>query len=189
MSIKIIDDVVPKEMFELIAEHFSKGIWDFTNRSEDNDLNTSFSANDYCNQINALIKNNELNKSNIVYNLWVNINEKLQIEKNYKNKLKRVWLNGGPPLYDQKIHCDSHDTFSKDLTIVCFIHPYWNTTWGGELLIYDVNQTRVINGVFPLPNRVIMFPSYLPHRAVSVSRISSRMRVSIAFQCKYDYNL
>ena len=190
MSIlKIIDNVVSPEIFKLSHEELSKGIWRFSNNSNNSDTNTGFGASDFCEKINNLILENKFNQSNVLFNLWNSINNVVQIEKNYKNKLKRIHLNCGPPLYDHTIHQDDEVTFSKNITIVYFIHPIWDISWGGELLVYDMLRSSVTGGVFPMPNRAVVFPSYLPHRGVAVSRISPLMRISIAFQCDYDNSL
>ena len=76
--------------------------------------------------------------------------------------------------------------FSKNITIVYFAHDRWDTSWGGEILLYDFAKSRILDGAPPLPNRLVIFPSYLPHRGVQVSRMCPIMRVSIAFQCKFD---
>jgi hypothetical protein len=57
------------------------------------------------------------------------------------------------------------------------------------MIIFDEALTRVTSGVIPLPNRAAVFPSYLPHRGVTVSRICPVMRVSIAFQCAFNNTL
>ena len=106
-----------------------------------------------------------------------------------KKILKRINFNCGPPLYDQGIHQDDEVTFSKNITIVYFVHPQWDFLWGGELLIFDKSKENVTGGTFPIPNRAVVFPSYLPHRAVAVTRISPSMRISIAFQCQFDHKL
>ena len=45
------------------------------------------------------------------------INGKIKVEDNFKNTLKRVHLNCGPPLYDQAWHQDDPAVFSKDITV------------------------------------------------------------------------
>ena len=190
MSIlRIIDDVVPQEIFTLATKEFDKGIWKFNNSSYVSDTNVGFGAADYTNEINLLIKKNEFNKSNVLFNLWNSINDKVKVEGNYKNILERVHLNCGPPLFDQTIHQDDIVTFSKNITIVYFLHSTWDTSWGGELLVYDEAMKRVTAGVIPLPNRAVVFPSYIPHRGVAVSRICPIMRISIAFQCTFNNTL
>jgi SM-20-related protein len=187
MSIhRIIDNVVPQEIFKLAVEEINKGIWTFNNNSFTTDVNTSFGTGDYTKKINLLIKKNEFSKSNVIFNLWNSINSKVKIEDNFKNTLKRVHLNCNPPLYDQTVHQDDTVTFSKDVTVVCFLHPTWNTSWGGEMLIYDEAMQRVTTGVIPFPNRAVVFPSYIPHRGVAVSRTCPIMRISIAFQCSFN---
>jgi|TARA_R100000030_G_scaffold92125_1_gene77576 SM-20-related protein len=187
--IKIIDNVAPPEIFTLVVEELKKGIWTFDNSSIPEDINNSFGASDYTNKINSLLEKNEFNKSNIFFNLWNSINDKINIEKNYKNTLKRIHLNGGPPLFDQTIHQDDMATFSRNITIVFFAHEEWNISWGGELLVYDMLKTTVTAGAFPRPNRAVIFPSYLPHRGVAVSRICPTMRISVAFQCTFNNTL
>jgi hypothetical protein len=188
--IEIVDNTVPQEMFELSYEKvFSKGIWDFSNNSEHGDINTSFGANSYSLEINKLLEEGKLNESNVIFNLWNSINDKIKVEDKYKNNLKRIHFNCGPPLYDQFIHQDNKVTFSKNITIVYFAHPIWDISWGGELLVYDMLKTTVTAGVFPVPNRAVVFPSYLPHRGVAVSRICPAMRISIAFQCTFNNTL
>ena len=108
------------------------------------------------------------------------------IEENYKNVLDRVFFNANYPLSEQTVHQDDTATFSKNITIVYFAHDRWDTSWGGEILLYDFAKTRILDGAPPLPNRLVIFPSYLPHRGVQVSRMCPIMRVSIAFQCKFD---
>tara|TARA_R100001509_G_C4872341_1_gene217193 strand:+ start:20 stop:592 length:573 start_codon:yes stop_codon:yes gene_type:complete len=184
--IKIIDNVASPEIFALVAEELSKGIWKFDNSARPGDINMSFGAGDYDNEINSLLEKNEFNKSNIFFNLWNSINDKVDIENNYKNSLARVHLNGGTPLFDQTIHQDDVATFSKDITIVYFAHREWDVSWGGELLVYDTSMTTVTAGAFPMPNRVVILPSYLPHRGVTVSRICPAMRISVAFQCTFN---
>ena len=187
--IKIIDNVVSLEIFKLAQEEFSKGIWGFNNANNSIDPNVSFGAKEYCDKVNKLLSEKRLNESNIIYNLWTSINSQMEIEKNYKNILKRINFNCGPPLYDQGIHQDDEVTFSKNITIVYFVHPQWDFLWGGELLIFDKSKENVTGGTFPIPNRAVVFPSYLPHRAVAVTRISPSMRISIAFQCQFDHKL
>ena len=187
--IKIIDNVAPPEIFTLVVEELKKGIWTFDNSSIPEDINNSFGASDYTNKINSLLEKNEFNKSNIFFNLWNSINDKVKVEDNYKNTLERVHLNCGPPLFDQTVHQDDIVTFSKDITIVYFLHSKWDISWGGEMLVYDEAVKRVTEGVIPLPNRAVVFPSYIPHRGVAVSRICPIMRISIAFQCTFNNTL
>ena len=181
--ITIMDNVVPTEIFKMAHQEVNKDIWSFSNMSTGQDLNVGFSAPIYCGEVNKLISEDKFNESNIMYNLWNSINSKLDVEKNYNNKLGRIFLNGGPPLSDQTVHRDDQVTYSKNITIVFFLHDRWEVAWGGELLLYDISHSRVTGGVFPMPNRAADFYSYLPHRGAPVSRICPIMRISIAFQC------
>ena len=187
--IKIIDDIVPQEIFELSCKQFKKGIWDFSNGSSPQDINIGFGADEYASKINKLLAENKLNQENILFNLWNSINEQIKVEDNYKNTLKKIHFNCGPPLFDQTIHEDDAVTFSKNITIVYFVHPVWDISWGGELLVYDTLRTTITGGAFPMPNRAVIFPSYLPHRGVAVSRICPKIRISIAFQCAFNNTL
>ena len=57
------------------------------------------------------------------------------------------------------------------------------------MLVYDEAMQRITTGVIPFPNRAVVFPSYIPHRGVAVSRICPIMRISIAFQCAFNNTL
>ena len=183
---EIHDNIASPEIFKLVTDEIHKGIWSFSNRSSGSDMNASFGANDYQVSLNAAIAQDRFNEFNVIFNLWHSINNHVDIEDNYKNRLHRVFFNANYPLSDQRLHQDNEATFSKDITMVYFAHDEWDLSWGGELLLYDVAKTKVIEGSPPVPNRLVIFPSYLPHRGVPVSRISPKMRVSIAFQCKFD---
>ena len=187
--LKVIDNAAPEEIFTLASQECSKGIWQFNNNSFEEDTNLGFGASDYTKEINSSIKKGEFNKANIIYNLWSAINSKVKVEDNFKNTLKRVHINCGPPLYDQAWHQDDTSVFSKDITIVHFLHSTWNIAWGGEMIIFDEALKRVTSGVIPFPNRAAVFPSYLPHRGVAVSRVCPVMRISIAFQCTFNNTL
>ena len=116
--LKVIDNAAPEEIFTLASQECSKGIWQFNNNSFEGDTNLGFGASDYTKEINSLIKKGEFNKANIIYNLWSAINSKVKVEDNFKNTLKRIHINCGPPLYDQAWHQDDTSVFSKDITIV-----------------------------------------------------------------------
>tara|TARA_R100001086_G_scaffold109194_1_gene55373 strand:+ start:1597 stop:2181 length:585 start_codon:yes stop_codon:yes gene_type:complete len=188
----LADNVVPKEIFNLAHQEIYYGsIWTMTNTSHIGDTNNGFGAIGYCEKINKSIREGKFNEMHIMFNLWNAINSKVKIEKKFKNVLKKVHINCGPPLFDQTVHTDEEDNiaFSKDITVLFFIHELWNHGWGGEFLLYDLEKTKVIAGTFPMPNRVAVFEAYLPHRGVTVSRICPIMRVSVAFQCEFDNTL
>lgn len=187
--VKVVDNVASKPIFDLASKHFQKSIWGLNNYSSVHDTNSGLGATDYNNEVNKLLSENRFNESNILYNLWLEINKKLEMEKNYKNELWRIHLNLGLPLTDQTIHKDSESAFSKDMTIVYFLNESWQENYGGELVVFNTSRTMITAGSFPVPNRACLFESYLPHRGVTISRICPIARISIAFQCKYNNTL
>tara|TARA_R100001594_G_scaffold147493_1_gene200601 strand:- start:8709 stop:9284 length:576 start_codon:yes stop_codon:yes gene_type:complete len=188
--VRVVDNVASKEIFDLASKHFQKSIWGLNNYSSVNDTNAGLGATDYCEEVNKLISENRFNESNILYNLWLEVNKKFNMEKNFKNELWKIHLNLGLPLTDQTIHQDDiMSTFSKDMTIVYFLNETWHENYGGELVVFDTSRTRITAGSFPVPNRACLFESYLPHRGVTISRICPIARISIAFQCKYNNTL
>jgi|TARA_R110002020_G_scaffold427466_3_gene636842 Rps23 Pro-64 3,4-dihydroxylase Tpa1-like proline 4-hydroxylase len=190
MSLLIIkDNVVDEAIFKLAHEEVNKGIWEFKNKSHDEDLNYGWTAFSYQEKINKLITEGRFNESNIMFNLWKNVEERFQVKKIYNQKLGRIHFNAGPPLADQTSHKDTYDAYNKDITIVLFLHNEWKIEWGGEFILYDSSHSIITGGAFPMPNRAVAFPSYLYHKGATVSRISPLMRISVAFQCTHDNDI
>ena len=113
MSLLIIkDNVVDEAIFKLAHEEVNKGIWEFKNYSHDGDLNYGWSAFSYQQKINKLITEGRFNESNIMFNLWKNVEERFQVKKIYNQKLGRIHFNAGPPLADQTAHKDTCTFFT-----------------------------------------------------------------------------
>lgn len=64
------------------------------------------------------------------------------------------------PGHFYKRHKDRHDSSnSRILTFVIYLHDCWKSGDGGELIVTDGDQDRVLQVVEPLPGRVVLFKS------------------------------
>jgi hypothetical protein len=181
----IQDNAISPEMLKLAKNTLYRGsIWSLSGESYNGDPNITLAAWTYIHEINALLDQGEFNKANVVFNLWEAI--KSPIEKRFNNVVKRVY-NGSLPLYDQTMHIDEDENVrgTQNVTAVCFLNTVWKKEWGGELLLYNEDGSRVTDGTFPVPGRMVVFRPEANHRGVMPSRCAQEMRFSIAFQCRY----
>jgi Rps23 Pro-64 3,4-dihydroxylase Tpa1-like proline 4-hydroxylase len=98
----------------------------------------------------------------------------------YTNSYIHRWhLNVHPTGYDGTIHRDP-DVDGLP-TYLYFVTPDWKPDYGGEFIIYDKNHIaeEVISFV---EDRLVIFNGMRPHRGVAPTRLSSLLRVTIAFQ-------
>ena len=79
-----------------------------------------------------------------------------------------------PTGYDGLLHKDANMDI---LTCITFLNTDWNTTWGGEILVYSEDCNLIIGGVVPQFGKTFAFNGRFPHRAVAPIRLSSLMRI------------
>jgi len=107
---------------------------------------------------------------------------KNKIDKNYVNEQKfrisRWHMNIHPTGYDGTIHEDNSDNLP---TFLYCLTPGWNPDWGGEFITYDANK-EATNVCSFKTDRLIIFNGSTLHRGVGPTRISSLLRITIAFQ-------
>lgn len=106
---------------------------------------------------------------------------KIKLDQNYidrkKIKIKRWHINIHPTGYDGSIHKDNEEECPTFLYCLC---PSWNPDWGGEFIIYDQNKEAIKAFSFK-SDRMIIFNGSELHRGVAPTRLSSLLRVTIAF--------
>lgn len=105
-------------------------------------------------------------------------------DENFQNTNSYVYrwhLNVHPTGYDGVIHTDSQADGLP--TYLYFVTPNWSPDFGGEFIIYNENKEakEVISFV---EDRLVIFNGYKPHRGVAPTRLSSLLRITIAFQTK-----
>lgn len=115
-----------------------------------------------------------------IYDLYKKI--KVIHEENFSHTnsfIHRWHLNVHPTGYDGAIHTDCEVDGLP--TYLYFATPDWEPRFGGEFIIYDNNYLaqEVVSFV---ADRLVIFNGVRPHRGLAPTRLSSLLRVSIAFQ-------
>lgn len=72
-----------------------------------------------------------------------------------------------------------HRDAGTDLTALYYANPEWHPDWLGETLIYDQMESEVLAAVTPIPGRMLIFKSTIPHRVGVPSRTCSIVRVGL----------
>lgn len=109
------------------------------------------------------------------YEELLNITDSFYKNINLKTDLKLSKILFYPSGYDGKIHFDCPPDNKELVTSITFLNSDWQPSWGGEILIYDDNH-RVVDGTVPVFGGSFIFRSYLKHRAVAPTRLSSLIR-------------
>lgn len=136
-----------------------------------------------------------------IMNLFDFINSKkfggrLEIELIEENKgdnmsYPNIYINGQTANQEGTIHQDNVD--ENALTILYYpillnhdpSNYFWDIHWGGETLFYNDKKDEIIKSVLPKPNRLVIFPGSIPHRASAPTKYmgSDQLRISLAFKC------
>jgi Rps23 Pro-64 3,4-dihydroxylase Tpa1-like proline 4-hydroxylase len=121
-----------------------------------------------------------------VYDIYKKVSE--IHEQNFKHTNSRIYrwhLNVHPTGYDGDIHTDSHVNGLP--TYLYFAVPHWEPRFGGEFIVYDDNNLaeEVVSFV---PDRLVIFNGHKPHRGVGPTRLSTLLRISLAFQTELINN-
>lgn len=110
-----------------------------------------------------------------------------KIISDFPNYRPTKWhLNVYPSGFDGHIHIDNlRENFNQDFvpTFLYCATPNWHPDWGGEFIIYDENNEAVDVASFR-EDRLIIFNSFMRHRAVGPTRLSNLLRTTIAFQVR-----
>lgn len=169
MILKVLDNFIGNK--ELINSFFEKYIvqgeikYSFINRAyaDDNSPPHSFTSSLPEDDFNVPLIGHVYNKISL-----------------FDNKLYRWHANIHPSLYDGIIHEDYTGGNQSPTYLYCAT-PGWLPDWGGEFIIYD-NNKEAKQVVSYKEDRLIIFDGSLPHRAVGPTRLSTLLRVTIAFQ-------
>lgn len=79
----------------------------------------------------------------------------------------------------RRIHTDSS---GDELTALYFANSDWRPDHQGETLFYTPDRSEVQAVVSPLPGRVVIFTSRLPHRSGTPSILCRRPRIVVVFR-------
>lgn len=115
--------------------------------------------------------------------LWDHVYELLRKSIYVPYKLDRFYANSHTYGQDGAIHTDD-----GDLTIIYYPCKDWQCHWEGGTAFYNDNQTDCLKYVSYKFNRIIVFGSKIPHRAMPVTRECYRLRTSVVFKTIKDVN-
>ena len=91
-----------------------------------------------------------------------------------KYQLYRMYVNCFAPGENPYFHTDGPE---GDLTFLYYPNINWHPNEGGET---QIDETDMITGVPPIPNRMVMFDASLLHRATSF-RSTHRFTIAIKY--------
>src|SRR5262245_21607050 len=94
--------------------------------------------------------------------------------------LVRCYANGMMYGMDGYVHTDA--TKPDNFTFVYYPHARWSPNWGGETLFYNQEETAIIACSYPHPNSAALFDGRIPHRANSVTRLYTGLRITLMFK-------
>ena len=142
----------------------------FTNFGENSNYIDSFSSKE--DETNFFLPH--------IHDLYKKIKVIHQEKFSHTNSFIHRWhLNVHPTGYDGDIHTDSKVDGLP--TYLYFATPDWQPRFGGEFIIYNNNYLaqEVVSFV---ADRLVIFNGARPHRGIAPTRLSSLLRVSLAFQ-------
>jgi hypothetical protein len=179
-EIKAIDNFFPKEMFERFQKEYldtpMQYGWKGGHRVDPHGhWNYSFfqagSSNlaDYTYKLDGLLaKMCEYTKNHNVL-------------KGENLALLRCYINGHTYGVDGYFHQDS--SREDEITTVLYMNEEWFPNWAGETVFINTeNKTHLQKSVLPYPNRMVLFPSIIPHAARGVSRKCLSLRQTFMFK-------
>ena len=100
--------------------------------------------------------------------------------------LMRCYANAHAYGGDGTLHTDSTDPDSR--TAVYYPHGVWWPNWAGETVVFNADKSDIIAAVYPRPNRMVVFPGYLPHVARGVSRTCPELRIVLVFKTEVGHD-
>ena len=95
-------------------------------------------------------------------------------------KLERIYFNGQWSGREGTLHIDV-----CDFTALIYMSPY-EYGWGGFTEIMTEPEPTL---VYPIPNRLIIFPGNIDHKAYSFAYQTCPLRVTLAFKIIYNPNV
>jgi SM-20-related protein len=117
-----------------------------------------------------------LTNAPLIYEAWMHVREKVFAG----HTLVRCYANGMAYGMDGTVHHDASEP--GNYTAVYYPHERWSPNWGGETMIYNQGESRIVACSFPRPNSIIVFDGRMPHRAAGVTRSYPGMRITLMFK-------
>ncbi len=106
--------------------------------------------------------------------------EEIKKTLNLDFDLDRVYFNGMNFGQNAQFHFD--DTEEDMFTFLSYVLPVYDMEWGGQTVFVDGYKRDL--SILPVPNRAVIFPSRIVHKAQPFSDATAPMRVSLAYKLK-----
>lgn len=114
----------------------------------------------------------ELNQYPLVEAMWQKVRG--------SSRLLRCYANGYPFGVEGGVHKDS--LAAEHHTLLYYPHLHWHPDWAGETLFFNEGGDDLLCAVYPKPNRLVRFPSSIPHVARGISRLCPVLRITLMFK-------
>jgi hypothetical protein len=166
VMIKKYKNILPIEDFDVLWDTIIKTPWVFGHRSYENSIPF------FCQNIST-----DYIFLEPFYTLCRKVKSLIEVDIN--QELYPIWIKTNGQVFGQD------GAFHKDLTedgfytFVFFPMPTWDTSWGGEFIVFDDNSKEYTYSP-PLPNTGIFFPSNFDHVGAGPKREFKGIRVSVA---------
>lgn len=83
---------------------------------------------------------------------------------------------------DGAIHTDNDEPGYASMLL--YIHPEWQSSWGGEIGYYSLDQSELLTMIAPTPGRLIIAPGNIPHRPFAPGRNVDQLRACLNFRSR-----
>jgi SM-20-related protein len=173
-NVQVADGVLHKLLFCELTEYMQGPIWRYGHYSNLNHDRFSFWSSSYFDHRDT----REKELPAVVGKVWDFLRGGLLAG----HMLERLYANAHTFGVEGGIHQDCKDFDSQ--TTILYCHPRWNTSWGGNLEIYNEGIDEVVQSVVPRPNRIVSFPGVLPHCAKPLARGCPELRISLVVKTK-----
>ena len=128
----------------------------------------------------SLKKNNSDLKSLGDNYTFIKIGSKLKykVSKLLHRNVELIRINTNIQFFGQEssFHKDGDD---GSWTLVLFCNFNWNSTWGGEFVVRNLENDYFY--VAFIPNNGVLIPGWLDHTGMAPNRLSNQPRISLAF--------
>ena len=171
-KIYTIKNVLSNFEFNQVNEEFIYNQWVFDKKELHEDVSYPIRG--------SLKKNNSDLKSLGDIYTFINIGSKLRLKvsKLLHRNIELIRVNTNIQFFGQE------SSFHRDgdvgrWTLVLFCNFNWNSTWGGEFVVRNLENDY--SHVAFIPNNGVLIPAWLDHTGMAPNRLSNQPRISLAF--------
>jgi hypothetical protein len=164
--------VLSNKEFVQVVDEFTYNRWVFNKKELNEGISQPFRG--------TLEKNNydpiALGDNHVLINIGSRL--KYQIAKLLYKEVELIRVNTNIQFFghDSPFHKDA-DIGSWSLVVFC--NSYWDSSWGGEFVVRNLEDEY--SYVAFIPNNGVLIPGWLDHTGMGPNRLSNQPRLSLAF--------